>query len=164
MTETVKEIRDNLYVDDLLTGADLPHKHDKAVSMCREAMDIMSQAGMQLAKWCSVQSVVTENSSISCSKQFNSELVKVLGISWNSDKDTFVFDNVLSCIDSVTCTKRSILSIIASIFDPLGFLAPLTMSVKILFQELWVLGIGWDTAVPELIQERFIRYIVEFWI
>ena len=33
------------------------------------------------------------------------------------------------------------------------------MSVKILFQELWVLGIGWDTAVPELIQERFIRWL-----
>ena len=34
-------------------------------------------------------------------------------------------------------------------FDPMGLLTPYTMTVKILFQQLWELGIGWDEVIPE---------------
>ena len=41
-------------------------------------------------------------------------------------------------------TKRTILSLIAKIFDPLGLITPVTTPVKVFLQKLFQLKIGWD--------------------
>ena len=46
-------------------------------------------------------------------------------------------------------TRRGILSMVSSIFDPLGFLAPFTMKAKCLLQELCKLQLGWDEKIQE---------------
>ncbi|KAK9678919.1 Pao retrotransposon peptidase [Popillia japonica] len=45
-------------------------------------------------------------------------------------------------------TKRTILSDIAHIFDPLGVLSPCIVISKILLQKLWTLKISWDESLP----------------
>ena len=45
-------------------------------------------------------------------------------------------------------TKRSVVSDIAHTFDVLGWLAPSTISMKVLFQHLWEMKLGWDEEVP----------------
>lgn len=51
-------------------------------------------------------------------------------------------------------TPRKILSLIASLFDPIGFLAPLLMRAKILLQQVWQFGVGWDgTPPPEFLMK-----------
>ena len=45
-------------------------------------------------------------------------------------------------------TRRKILSLIASLFDPIGFLAPFLVRAKLLFQQVWQFGIGWDETPP----------------
>ena len=46
------------------------------------------------------------------------------------------------------------LSLIASLFDPTGFLAPFLVRAKILLQRMWQCGIGWDDVLPsELLEE-----------
>ena len=69
--------------------------------------------------------------------------MKVLGVTWRSDHDTFSFV-ALPLPDDVIPTKRVLLSLIARLFDPLGFLMPFTMLAKCLFQALWERGSGWD--------------------
>ncbi|KAK7084637.1 hypothetical protein SK128_000366, partial [Halocaridina rubra] len=46
----VEELRDNLYVDDWLSGAD---STEEAFTRFEEARDILSRAGMSLSKWTS---------------------------------------------------------------------------------------------------------------
>ncbi len=50
-------------------------------------------------------------------------------------------------------TKRSIVSDIARTFDVLGWLAPATVKMKMLFQRLWELKLDWDQEVPPEVQE-----------
>ena len=46
-------------------------------------------------------------------------------------------------------TKRELLRTISSIFDPLGFLAPVTLAAKILMQEVWRERVDWDEDLPQ---------------
>lgn len=52
-------------------------------------------------------------------------------------------------------TKRNFLSLIARMFDPLGLISPFTMYAKILFQEIWQFGLGWDETLPHVLKEKF---------
>lgn len=45
-------------------------------------------------------------------------------------------------------SKRTVLSVIAKFFDPLGFLTPIHVEAKVFMQELWTLGLKWDTPLP----------------
>ena len=49
--------------------------------------------------------------------------------------------------DSWRFTKRKILSLVSSAFDPLGWVSPLTVRGKIFLQTLWKEKMGWDQAL-----------------
>ena len=95
---------------------------------------------------------VANNSEVS----FDSDnFVKIPGLYWQPTFDAFVYKVVTQ---ERSCTKRHMLSDIARVFDPLGFLAPLTFVAKLLIQHLWTLGIGWDEKPSDEIQMRWQRY------
>ena len=62
--------------------------------------------------------------------------VKTLGIQWNSQKNS-IFYKVNLSDHSKHVTKRSILSQVAKLFDPLGLLDPVIVNAKIMIQILW---------------------------
>ena len=45
-------------------------------------------------------------------------------------------------------SKRVVLKTLAKIYDPLGFVSPVTLYAKILFQELCRIGVNWDDNLP----------------
>ncbi|XP_015377537.1 PREDICTED: uncharacterized protein LOC107171796 [Diuraphis noxia] len=55
-------------------------------------------------------------------------------------------------------TKRTLLSSLNSIFDPLGFLAPVLVKVKVFLQLLWQMKINWDSPLPADIRTRWHRF------
>ncbi|GBP06482.1 hypothetical protein EVAR_4609_1 [Eumeta japonica] len=58
-------------------------------------------------------------------------------------------------------TKRQFLSLIMSIFDPLGLLCPVTIKGKILMQRIWRSGIGWDDVLLERDYAKWVDYLDE---
>lgn len=72
---------------------------------------------------------------------------------WRTDEDTFGFKtsfykvhpDVLSGIR--TPTKREILSVAMSIYDPFGLLADFLLPTKVILQDLWRIGVQWDEPV-----------------
>ncbi|XP_068684829.1 uncharacterized protein [Montipora foliosa] len=58
-------------------------------------------------------------------------------------------------------TKRSILSQIARIYDPVGFAAAFLIRAKIGFQELWQQGYEWDQDLPSAVQEKWLSLFKE---
>ncbi|XP_064463439.1 uncharacterized protein LOC135374405 [Ornithodoros turicata] len=150
---TARILSENFYVDDLVTGAD---DVEEAKRTCREASEITTTAGMRLRKWTSnvkdVQEFMTEEAEGEIHAQTSSTpQQKVLGEAWKPGKDEFLFDmqSLLDFLHSRRDNKRFALQAVARIFDPFGFLTPMTTTVKILFQELWRLGIEWDERIPE---------------
>jgi hypothetical protein len=71
---------------------------------------------------------------------------RTLGLLWNCQNDSFTFK---SSIQSTAATKRQVLQQVASVFDPLGFLAPIIMSAKVLLQDIWRSGCDWDDPLPQ---------------
>ncbi|XP_060531495.1 uncharacterized protein LOC132705081 [Cylas formicarius] len=69
------------------------------------------------------------------------ELKKWSRLEWDAPSDTFRFK--VKAFDS-GCTKRLLLSNLARIFDPLGFLSPVTLLTKHIIQKIWSQKIGWD--------------------
>jgi hypothetical protein len=66
----------------------------------------------------------------------------VLGVAWDTIMDEFVFqfDNLLSKCASLEQTKRHLLSASASIFDPLGVIAPVTARIKTICKSVFFGG------------------------
>lgn len=56
-------------------------------------------------------------------------------------------------------TKREILRIVMSIFDPLGFLGYFVVRAKILLQDIWRVKLGWDEPIEESLEGRWIRWL-----
>ena len=76
---------------------------------------------------------------------------KVLGICWDTKDDTLEID--LQKVEQKTATeratKRSILSSLATIYDPLGIVSPVAVNAKVMFQEMCQKNLGWDDPIPE---------------
>ncbi|XP_071634081.1 uncharacterized protein [Temnothorax longispinosus] len=138
------------YVDDCVFGADdIP----LALQTRNQLISLLKKAGFHLRKWASNQPVLLEgidpqDHGLASAKTLEAdERLKVLGLKWDPNQDVFQFDVTL--VDSVPATKRSILSTIARIFDPLGWMAPVVITAKILMQQLWLLRCEWDNVIPE---------------
>lgn len=65
-------------------------------------------------------------------------------------------------LDENVPTKRQFLSTTAKIYDPIGWLAPTTILIKILYQKLWIHQIKWDEAIPEEVNKIYQKYRCEF--
>ena len=55
-------------------------------------------------------------------------------------------------------TRRGILSTVGTVYDPLGFLAPLLLVGKRLLQELCKGKVDWDDPIPENVRECWLRW------
>lgn len=71
-----------------------------------------------------------------------------LGAQWNVEHDTFTFSME---VKQQPTTRHSILSIVNSVYDPLGLLAPIILTGKRILQDLVKIKLGWDEEVPEII-------------
>ncbi|XP_011312742.1 uncharacterized protein [Fopius arisanus] len=78
---------------------------------------------------------------------------RILGLSWHPNSDNFVFSTKSS--QNLTVSKRIILSEIAQLYGPLGFLSPVVIRGKMLLQEIWIEKLGWDDDVSPQIAHRW---------
>ena len=88
---------------------------------------------------------------------------KVLGVNWNYLEDCLILP--LKPLAQLACklppTKRSILKVVAKIFDPLGVISPVIFQMRVLFQELCTQKVNWDDLLPTGIKEDWATWCNE---
>ena len=149
----VKELTGNTYVDDQLSGA---KSLEEAISIYETEVQIMKDGGMELRKWKSNHPQLMERfiadkvASADQDKEFESEEA-VLGICWNNAGDYFTFHEkgILNSTSNIRPTKRNILSVAGTLYDPPGLMSPFLVRIKILIQQLWERGLEWDELIPK---------------
>ncbi|CAH0722823.1 unnamed protein product, partial [Brenthis ino] len=154
----LNQIADDIYVDNIITGAKSVLEAQNIYNTSKLAFNDLS---MNLREW---------NSN---SKDFLSripdkfcrdiEAVKVLGLIWNTrdDKLLLKYDISQTDLDSVY-TKRSILKVIASVYDPCGYAVPIVLPAKLFFQKLWKQKILWDTKINSNLLNEWKQIISKF--
>ena len=79
---------------------------------------------------------------------------KALGMRWNIKQDYFFYIRD-SLTDFPEMTKRKLLSQVASLYDPLGLIAPIIVSGKLVFQEATRRSMDWDDVLPDAITKKW---------
>ncbi|XP_058827602.1 uncharacterized protein LOC131687527 [Topomyia yanbarensis] len=153
-------LKKGFYVDDFIGGAQTV---EEAIQLRIELGELLEKGGFALRKWTSnrlevLQGLTDDQIGMQSALHFcPNETIKALGISWEPEADFLRFDSQIRHSDEHP-TKRTILSDIARLFDPLGLIAPVVVRAKILMQELWLLSCGWDDPVPEPIKSKWESY------
>lgn len=141
-------ITKRFYVDDYLDSKDT---EEDAIRIISEVRRIQLLGGFEVVNWMSNSPSVMKYFSEESigSKDINDGSVstcRVLGILWNPRDDNFQF--TVKKTEESKITKRNVLKMTMSIFDPLGFLSFVTVGAKLILQEIWRAGIGWDDELP----------------
>jgi len=167
-------LKNSLYVDDLITGDD---NEKAAFAIYKKSKVIMAEGGFRLRKWnsnsaslieeiakfevsndqtpasqqtCDFPGVTKEDdesyakSSTSLSSPTSSDR-----INWDIANDE-IFINFADLYEygkSLLVNKRLVLKLTVKVFDPLGFLSPLVIRLKILFQVLCSEKVNWDQSL-----------------
>ena len=84
-------------------------------------------------------------------------VLKTLGLWWNYNEDSWTINKPTFTVD--TASKRSLLSDLARIFDPLGFLAILTIRGKLILQRAMEGVFTWDGVLPPDIQTPWTDFV-----
>jgi hypothetical protein len=141
-------IKNDFYVDDMLKSVD---NDEIAVSLALDLTDRLASKGFRLTKWMSSSREVLSQIPQTTRARPDLDLdlgelpvERALGIGWDVESDSFVFN---TSIRTGPVTKRQIVSVVGSIFDPIGFLTPFTLRAKCIIQELWRRQLGWDEEI-----------------
>ncbi|XP_055585136.1 uncharacterized protein LOC129737987 [Uranotaenia lowii] len=154
------------YVDDYLDSKDT---EEQIISLTNDIRFVHRQGGFEIRNFRSNSSYVLKAiDEIPLPPKelgvFPKEIESVLGIQWLPVNDVFTFSLNLPNFDcklvdgSIRPTKRQILRIIMTIYDPLGLLAAFIIQGKIIIQKLWKTGCNWDDEVNDEIFSNWKRW------
>ena len=150
--EVTETVRKNFYVDDLLKSM---KDAQSAIKMYKEVTELLSHGGFHLTKWTSNKREVLE---VIPDSELSKELKNVdfekdtlpteraLGLQWNTEQDKFQYNIDLKDKPE---TRRGILSIVSSVYDPLGFVSPFVLRAKMILHQLCRKKLAWDDPVPD---------------
>ncbi|XP_065076509.1 uncharacterized protein LOC135700047 [Ochlerotatus camptorhynchus] len=160
----VEVIQKRHYVDDMLVSVET---EDEAIQLAQQVKKVHSKGGFEIRNWISnskraveaLQEEHTEEKNLDLSPELATE--KVLGMWWCTDSDTFTYKVGWTRYGQALLegkrhpTKREMLRVLMSMFDPLGLIAHFLMYLKVLLQDVWRSGIDWDDEIDDALFDKW---------
>lgn len=169
-----RSMKSSHYMDDYIQSFD---SIQETIEVSQQVVEIHGTAGFELRNFISNSTQVAkhfENTSSKNDVHQPTEVCeslrktdKILGMHWDSTADELLFELKFYKVDQRIIdgdrfpTKRELLSIAMSIYDPFGFLGNFTIYVKLLLQDMWRLSIDWDERIPSQFEEKWINWLQE---
>lgn len=150
--EVVKTVLNNFYVDDCLKAV---NNEKEAVELKKNLTALCASGGFKLSKWTSnsrslLQSIPESERAKEVKDLDLAEdtlpIERALGVLWCENSDSFKFRVNMK---EKPLTRRGVLSVVSSIYDPLGFIAPVVLPAKIILQKLCKEKMSWDQEIPQ---------------
>ncbi|KAK0147231.1 hypothetical protein N1851_013346 [Merluccius polli] len=142
--DTIKFIQRNFYVDDGLSSV---ASEDQAIQLVKEARELCSTGKLRLHKFISnskkVLDAIPKEECAAAAK--DKDMALALGVQWCVASDEFQFRVIVK--DPLT--RRGVLSTVASVYDPLGFVAPFILLGKQILQQMCRDKLSWDDTLPD---------------
>jgi len=158
VTQVVKE---ETLVDNVLTGSfSLP----EALHIQSKLIEVMAKGKLELRKWSSnapelLNSVPEEDREVSLPITIQDfQGLPTLGYQWNPSSDSFSVA-IPTPLPNVIPSKRAVLSQIARLYDPSGWLSPVTIRAKLLLQKIWKEKLDWDTPLPSPLSHEWNKIV-----
>ncbi len=139
----------------------------QAIVLVQELIAICATGGFKLTKWisnsCSVLTSIPEEERSKDVRHLDLHRVELpvdsaLGLQWDTEFDTFLFKITLK---QQQFTRRGILSVTNSVYNPLGFLAPVMLPAKRIRQELCRINYGWNEEIPADFAQKGDKWLEE---
>ncbi len=161
------------YVDDLIHSCPTT---DEAAKSMEELDKVLATGSFEIKEWlCSSstekacesdqprQESVNESvpeSSTSIVNLDGEEENKTLGVVWNPRTDVISFASREAKVEILT--KRTVLSNISKLYDPLGLASPVTIKARIALQDVWkAKQFDWDDPLPDDTSETWKKLFKE---
>ena len=149
-----------MYVDDFVTGGVTVQETGEKKAV---ATEIFEDAAFKIHKWHSNESELegaegspldVNGGQIYAKQQLGgteNHEGKLLGLPWNRERDTLSIE-----MSAAECSsKRSVLSELAKIYDPLGLVSPTTLAAKLLYREICYIKLFWNETLPESVLKEW---------
>ena len=132
--EIADTIRNNFYVDDCLKSV---QSKAEVLRISEGVKNVLGQAGFKLTKFVAnhpdlLQCIPEEERAKEVKDLDSLACSKVLGVKWDICQDAFFVTVNVSENDFLS--RKQMLSVIASCFDPLGLVSPMVITGKLLFE------------------------------
>ncbi|XP_037034300.1 uncharacterized protein LOC119073091 [Bradysia coprophila] len=159
----------NHYVDDMIDCTD---SVDEAETLIKDVKMIHQAGGFNIRKFNSNskkllerigENATTQNKDLNIGAELNKE--RVLGMFWDTTNDAFTYSLRFTKINGKMMsgeycpTKREVLRILMSVFDPIGLISNVLVYGKILLQEIWRSQIEWDDRLTESLHHKWVSWI-----
>ena len=158
--EAAKTLLRNFHVDLIKSTKDA----EEAVSLIKNVVPMCAAGGFKLTKFISnppnvLSAIPEEDRKVGVKDQ---DLLtgkvpeeRALGVLWNTDNDTLCFN--IDIMDK-SLTRRGLLAMLSSIYDPLVLVSPFLLKGRKIIQELCKDSFQWDHPIPENIKQQWLKY------
>jgi hypothetical protein len=128
------------YMDDFAASA----THENDITIFFEVTSLMNTVHLPMYKWATNS---TRLQDIWRTQGLPLQMeTQVLGMDRETQSDTIHIDHkdITRALPERPATKRQVLQVTSSFYDPLGLFSPVALVGKLIFQDTWTRGLAWD--------------------
>ena len=159
-SEFSRKVREHFYVDDLNTGV---KTSKEGIELYDKFKTRFGECKFNVVKWRTNDEKLREEINIKETGLNNKKMYggKILGLPWNEKNDTLNLNvqELFQNVRNMPPTKRNVLKAIARVYDPVGYIQPVAIRLKLMFQIICSTKIGWDDYIDDGLNVKWANVI-----